>query len=239
MLIIKQDPFFPFLKHQKQHMKTTSLLTMAAVIVFLISCQSTEKEKNAMNSQTEKNRTVETIMNRRSIRSYLPEQIKPEQLDTILQCAINAPSALNKQPWEVRVIQNPELLEKINKGFVEYAAEKSLPGSASKAKEEGFSVFHGSPTLIVVAHDTLNSYSQVDCGLLGQNILLAAESMNIGTCVVGSLVAYFNTPEAKNSVISEFNFSENYQAIYTIAIGYKNEQPEAKSRERAKVRFIR
>lgn len=113
-----------------------------------------------------------------------------------------------------------------------------MKGSASKAQQEGFSVFHGAPTIIVVANDTTNHYSEVDCGLLGQNILLAAESMGIGTCVVGSVIAYMRTPEAKE-VIAQLNLPENFAPLYTISVGYPNEWPDAKPRDKAKVQVIK
>ncbi len=212
-----------------------SILITGFFFLALVSCRQPKEKTTNMEH---KNMTVENMMSRRSIRSYLPEQVKPEQLDTIIRCAVNAPSALNKQSWEIRIIQKPELLNEINEGFVNYAKGQSLPGSASRAQEPGFSVFHGAPTLIIVANDRENAYSPVDCGLLGQNILLSAESMDIGTCVVGSLKAYFDTPEAEKT-IAKLNLPEGYQALYTIALGYKNQRPEAKPREINKVQIIR
>jgi nitroreductase len=191
-----------------------------------------------MKTETNRNAVIETILSRRSIRSYGPEQISDAALETLLQCAVNAPSALNMQPWEIRVVQAPGLLKRINDCFVKYAEGKDLPGSASKAQTPGFSVFHGAPTLIIVAGDEANAYSPVDCGLLGQNILLAAESMDIGTCVIGSVVACLNTPEAA-SVVRELDFPAGYRILYAIATGYKNQRPDAKPRETGKVRIIR
>ncbi len=214
------------------------LIVSLLVLLVLPACKQEQKNTLEMEAKSTKSVVVENIMNRRSVRSYQKEQIKDEELDQIITCAINAPSALNKQSWEIRVIQNPEILKNINDGFIAYAKDKKLAGSASRAQESGFSVFHGAPTLIIVANDQNNAYSQVDCGLLGQNILLSAESMDIGTCVVGSAIAFLNTPEAK-SIIKQLNFPEGYKPLYTIAVGYKNERPEAKPRIQEKVQIIK
>lgn len=210
---------------------------LLTIVLLISSCQQQEKKETSMENK--KNEVVENILKRRSIRSYKPDLINQNQMDTILQCAINAPSALNKQSWEVRVIQNQELLKEINDGFINYAKEKNMPGSASRVNEPGFSVFHGAPVLIIVASEKDNFYSPIDCGLLGQNILLAAESMDIGTCVIGSLKAYFDTPEAQEKIIPRFELSEGYEVLYTISIGYKNEYPDAKPRDKAKAKIIR
>lgn len=216
------------------------LIYLAVALFFAVSaCQQPVKEdtqQQTTNLEGSKS-TIETILSRRSIRAYKSEQIKKGELDQIIACAINAPSALNKQPWEIRVIQNPELIKAINDGFVEFSKGKEMQGSASRVQEPGFSVFHGAPTVIVVAHDTKSSTSQVDCGLLGQNILLSAEAQGIGTCVVGGVIGFLSTPEA-GKLVSQLNLSEGYKPLYTITVGYKDQEPEAKPRDISKISVI-
>ncbi|SHG19690.1 Nitroreductase [Dysgonomonas macrotermitis] len=220
-------------------MRMKILAVLSISLLALVSCNQAAKEPQTEKTlETPKNVVVENILSRRSIRVYKPEQVAQAQLDTIIQCGINAPSALNKQSWEVRVIQNPELLAQINAKFVENAKGKSLPGSASKAQQEGFSVFHGAPTLIIVAKDKNNGASEVDCGLFAQNILLSAESMNIGTCVIGSVASVFNKPDAKD-LLKAINLPDTHEVIFGISVGYKNESPEAKNRDANKVQYIK
>ena len=215
------------------------LTVLSLSFLVFMSCSQPAKDTDTKKEpEVAKNVVVENIMNRRSIRKYKPEQVAQAQMDTIIQSGINAPSALNKQSWEVRVIQNPDLLNKINTAFVEDAKGKSLPGSASKAQEDGFSVFHGAPTLIIVAKDKSNSYSAVDCGLFAQNILLSAESMNIGTCVIGSVAGIFNKPQSKE-LREAINLPDTTEVIFGISVGYKNESPNAKPRNENKVEYIK
>lgn len=216
-------------------MKKSIFILPLLAAVFITSCETKQQEKMEVNK---KDVVVENIMNRRSIRSYKPEQIKDAELEQIIECGINAPSGLNKQSWEVRVIQDPELIAEINNGFVKYAAGLQMEGSASRSQQPGFSVFHGAPTVILVASDG-GQYSPVDCGLLGENILLAAESMGIGTCVVGGVIEYLNTQEAKDNIVPKFKLSKGYEPLYTIVMGYKNESPKAKPRDKSKVQYIK
>ena len=136
-------------------MKTTRL-ALAVLFMGFVACQSGQNQQPVNES---KNQTVESIMNRRSIRVYKPEQVKDEELKTIIECAINAPSASNRQSWEARVIQNPELLKAIEE---EHMKNSTRPP------------FFGAPTLIVVASEVDNNTSILDCGLFEQNITLAA-----------------------------------------------------------------
>lgn len=217
-------------------MRILTVLSLSCLI--FMSCNQPVKETMTTTASEHKNEVVEAIKNRRSIRSYKPEQIDQAQLDTIIDCGINAPSALNKQTWEVRVIQNADLLKRINDSFVEKAKGKDLKGSASRSQEPGFSVFHGAPTLIIVGREKNNSTSFVDCGLLAQNILLSAESMNIGTCTIGNMARILNDPDAKE-FLKEINMPDTHEVAFGIAVGYKNESPEAKPRDASKVQYIK
>jgi len=218
-------------------MKKIYLFPVFIFVVLLNSCsqESTIKDTERMNKQ---DLVYETIMNRRSIRAYKPEQVPQEKLDSIMQCAIYAPSALNRQSWEVRVVQNPELLSAMNNRFVDDAKGKSLKGSAARAQEPGFSVFHGAPTLIIVAHDKSNSYSLVDCGLLAENVLLSAESMDLGTCVIGNMAGLLNNPKNKD-LRDKLALPDTHDIAFGIALGYKNENPQAPERKTDRVKFIR
>ena len=216
-------------------MKKRYLYFVGAIFFAFASCTSNESKPQVME---QKNEVEKTIMSRRSIRAYKPEQVAQAQLDTIVQCAKNAPSALNRQSWEVRVIQSADLLARINNRFVENAKGKTLQGSAARAQEPGFNVFHGAPTLIVVAKDKNNPYSAVDCGLLAQNVLLSAESMDIGTCVIGNTASILNDPASKD-FLKEINLPDTHEVVFGIAVGYKNEHPDAKPRDAAKVQYIK
>lgn len=213
--------------------KVFILLTACALFV---ACDNQKKETTVEKEQ--KNEVVENILSRRSIRVYKPEQIKSEELDTILKCGMFAPSALNKQSWEVRVIQNADLLSRINATFVEKAKGKSLKGSASRAQEPGFSVFHNAPTLIVVAKTKDNPYSAVDCGLFAQNILLSAASLNIGTCVVGNTASILNDPDSKK-FLEEINMPDTHEVVFGITVGYPNESPVTPDRDEKKIQIIK
>ncbi len=208
----------------------------------MVSCNSNKTEAIEENSKCEqqcseqKNQVVECIMSRRSIRAYKPEQIKDEELKTILECAINAPSARNSQPWEVRVMQNKDAIENLNKEVIADMIEKR-PEAKERFADENASVFFHAPTLLVVAYDTTQYWGQSDCGMLVQNVLLAAESMNIGSCAVGCCREYINSPKAADFVKS-LNLPENYVVYLTVTLGYKDENPDAKPRDDKKVAYM-
>ncbi len=188
-------------------------------------------------SKSQKEAIVDNILTRRSIRKYKARQVSKEQIDTIMKCAIFAPSSLNKQPWEIRVIRKLEVLAEINNRFLKYAEGKTLLGSAAHYKEPGFSIFHNAPTLIVIARDKNNNNSSLDCGILLENILLSAHGMGLGSCPIGSLVSVLNLPENRD-LLKLLNIPEDYVVAINVALGYADEQPVAPQRYPDRVKII-
>jgi nitroreductase len=187
------------------------------VIALFSSCVE-QKEEQKVEIKSKSSVVYETIMSRRSIRSYKPEQVSKAQLDTILQCAIYAPSANNAQSWQVRVIQNQQLMDRI--------------------REINANFSYGAPSLIVVAKDKESGISSVDCGLLAENIVVIAEAMDLGTVILGSAKNVFNDPKAKD-IVEELDFPDTHEIIFAIAVGYKDKIPAtASERDASKAKLI-
>lgn len=212
-----------------------NIIVYLFVVSVLVGCDSKTTEQKETSDQQKSNAVVEAIMSRRSIRSYKPEQIKSEELDVILQCGINAPSARNIQPWSVRVVQSKEVLTKLNTDYINYT---KLQNPEFSNRVPDYDVLFGAPTFVLIAGDTSEMYAQNDCGMLAQNMLLAAESMQIGSCVLGGIIRFINSPQGQ-----EFRdmllLPENHRLFIGIVFGYKNETPDAKPRDASKVMKIK
>ncbi len=216
--------------------KIIDLLSLCSIgLILLAGCKQAPEPVYYNGSQ--KDAILNNILTRRSIRKFKEVQVGKSDIDTIMKCAIFAPSALNKQPWEVRVIQNSRLLEDINKRFLKFAEGKTLQGSAAKYKEPGFSIFHHAPTVIVIARDKSSEISYLDCGILLQNILLSAHALGLGTCPLGTLASVLNLP-ANQDILRAIHIPENYEVAINVALGYPDEIPVAPQRYPEKVKII-
>ena len=96
-------------------------------------------------SNAQENQVINTIMARRSIRKYKPQPVERKKMDVILRCGINAPNGQNKQSWEVRVVDNPALLEEMRE-----AIAKGHP-DMDPAMVKG--CMRGAPTMVFIARD--------------------------------------------------------------------------------------
>lgn len=182
------------------------------------------------------NEVLKVIRSRRSVRLYKQEQIKEAELQAILEAGIWAPSGHNGQPWHFTVIQNKELIDHMSQVCLEEMAAYPIEWIA-KMGRVGKHVLHHAPTVIVVSgkkEEFINP--MVDCAAAIENMLLAAESMDIGTCWIGLTRFFFDKPEE----VQKLNLPEGYEPFYTVTLGYK-ELPNGKGLDRkpGKVSYIR
>ena len=169
--------------------------------------------------QMEVNPVLSNIMARRSVRKYLDKPVEHEKLEVIVKCGINAPSGMNRQPWIIRVVEDQKLIANVNQAA-------------------GRSQFYGAPALICVC-TPVNGGGELDAGLLGENMMLAAQSMGLGTCCLGGPVRFLLSNEKCKFFLDRLDIPADYKLNYILAIGYPDEQPEAKPRDASKVKYIK
>ncbi|MGM9691190.1 MAG: nitroreductase family protein [Bacteroidaceae bacterium] len=207
-------------------MKT--LLTFALATLMFTSCNQ-PKEQNA-ETESSNDAVTELMMSRRSIRKYKDSLINKETLDEILKCGVNAPNGKNLQAYEIRVL-SPALIDSITSAVV-----KDNPQIGER---EGFkNIFVDAPCVLCIAYDTTYDMSQVDCGLLGENIILSAWSKGIGSCCLGSSARWIKDSPSAKPYLDKIGFSEGYELLYCIALGYPDETPEAKPRTMDKIKYM-
>ena len=180
----------------------------------------------------EVNPVLSSIMARRSIRKYLDKPVEHEKLEVIVKCGINAPSGMNRQPWVVRVVEDQKLIADATEVYKQENAEMV------KRDKDFKNMFRNAPNLICVCTPA-NGGGELDAGLLGENIMLAAQSMGLGTCCLGGPVRFLLSNEKCKFFLDSLDIPSDYKLNYIIAIGYPDEQPDAKPRDASKVKYIK
>ncbi len=201
------------------------LYTAIASLTVLSSCS------NQQDAKTKEMSFDDVVMTRRSIRQYQDRAVNHDTLEIIMKHGINAPNGKGIQAYEVRVIENPELVKEMSEAVVKDSPEI--------AKRPGFkNIFVNAPCVVFIASYNDYDLSQVDCGLLGENIMLSAWSMGIGSCCLGSSVRMLKGSESAQPYLERLGFSEGYDLLYCIALGYPDEEPGQKPRNAEKVRYV-
>jgi nitroreductase len=163
------------------------------------------------------NEVLKAIANRRSLRNYKDEQIKDEELNAILEAGLMAPTGHNDQPWYFTVIQNKALLKEISDGAKAGMKQTGVGWIVDLANNEKMNIFYNSQTAVIVCARKDAVTPLADACAAIENMLIAAESLQIGSCWVGFAKFYFTGPESYKRLY----IPDGYEMQYALVLGYK------------------
>ena len=208
---------------------------MKRFVLLIVLCLSALAGVWLVNEQQKKSGVVEAIEARRSIRIYKDTPVEREKLQLLAECGVKAPSAMNRQEWELRIVDSKEWIDGCSSAYLK-AVEGT--GKADYMKNApGFkNIFRNAPAVIFVAAPE-GVFAGENVGCLAQNIMLAATELGLGTCFLGSVQIMFAEP-AMAEYLASLGFSEGYHLRYALAVGYPDEQPDAKPRDMSKIKFV-
>lgn len=171
---------------------------------------------------------MEAIYARRAVRSYAPRQVEEATVRTLLRAATQAPSAMNLQPWVFAVIQDAARLarwsERAKAMMLEQAVrDPKTQHYAPMLRDPSFDIFYDAGTLVVIGAKERGAYTEADCWLAAQNLMLAACDAGLGSCCIGFAIPLLNTPELKR----ELGLPPAGIAVAPIVLGYPTAAPSA------------
>lgn len=165
-----------------------------------------------------KTETLQSLKERRSIRSYRPDQIKEEELQAVLEAGVYAPTGMGKQSPKIVVVQDQKLVKKLSE------MNRTIMGV-------DFDPFYGAPTVLIVFADSQIPTYVEDGSLVIGNLLLGAYAVGLGSCWIHRAKQMFETEEGK-ALMKQWGISETYVGIGNCILGYqKGDTPEAKERK--------
>lgn len=207
---------------------------MKRVVLLLALCVTALLSVWLITESQKKSGVIEAIEARRSVRAYKDTPVEHEKLELLAKCGVLAPSAMNRQEWEVRIVENKEWIDGATATYLK-AVEGT--GKADYMLTPTFkNIFRNAAAVIFVgAPDGVFSGENVGC--MAQNIMLAATELGLGTCFLGSVQMIFAEP-AMAEHLQSLGFSDGYKLRYALAVGYPDESPEAKPRDMSKIKFV-
>jgi nitroreductase len=147
----------------------------------------------------------EAIYGRRSTREYTAQAVDDASIRRLIEAAVQAPSAVNEQPWTFTVIRDAELLDQISRHAKAHMLATMAQGAHSDhfrslLEDAEFHIFYHAPLLILISASTQGPWITEDCALAAENLMLAAYAGGLGSCWIGFAQGYLNTPEGKEFV---------------------------------------
>ena len=152
------------------------------------------------------NETLRVLKERRSIRKFRPEQIKPEELDAILEAGTWAPTGMGAQSPVMVVVQDPEAIAYLSRMNAQIMGN---PGSDP---------FYGAPTVVVVLADGGRPTWLQDGSLVMGNLMNAAASLGVGSCWINQ--PYYLDQDAElRALLAPLGLSDEECICCSLALG--------------------
>ena len=164
------------------------------------------------------NDTLKTLTERRSVRSYKPDQIPEDVLEQILLAGEYAPSGMGMQSAVMVVVQDPETIRTLSRINAEIMGTDGDP-------------FYGAPTVVVVLADRRRGTCVEDGSLVMGNLMNAAFSLGVDSCWIHRARETYETEEGK-ALLKKWGLSEDYIGIGNCILGYSDQPlPQPKPRK--------
>jgi nitroreductase len=179
---------------------------------------------------------LEAIQARRSVRDYADRPVDRATVTALIQAAVLAPNAVNYQPWSFVIVQDSALLKSYSdraKALCRKIMDLSSlpPGLLTMLTDPAFNIFYNAGTLIIICAKPIGQHPDWDCCLAGQNLMLAAVGMGLGTCPIGFAWPLLGEPDVKQ----ELKIPPEFTSVLPIIIGYPTATPPAVPRNDAEI----
>jgi nitroreductase len=170
---------------------------------------------------------TEAIHGRRAVREYTSASVDQALLRRLIEAAIQAPSALNRQPWLFTIISDQHLLAEISEKSKAYLLATLSNGSLDQLRkmleDPDFHLFYHAPSLIVISASQAGApWAVEDCSLAAENLMLAAYASGLGTCWIGLAQAWLGTAKGKTALQLGH---DDAVPVAPIIVGYPKVQP--------------
>lgn len=172
--------------------------------------------------------TINDLLERRCVRKFKADQISDEELNTIIEAGLYAPSGMGRQPVTIVAVQDKETrdaLEKLNCKF-------GKPGMTTP--------FYGAPTVLVVLYNPDESpIAFYDGVLVMGNLMNAAHALDVDSCWIHRAKESFEDEEGK-ALLKKWGLPENLVGVGNCILGYRDcEYPKAAPRKEGRVVIVK
>ena len=182
------------------------------------------------------NEVLKVIAERYSCRDFKTEMPTDEMLNLIAEAAVQAPSGMNNQPWKVIVVKNEQLLKDIEDEGLYFLSQSEDKSAYERIMGRGGKLFYNAPCMIVVP--TPAGGAQLDCGIVCQNITLAAASLGLATVICGLTGCAFMTNRRTDEFNKRLGIPDGYGFCCSVLVGYPNTATKPHKPDKSKISFV-
>lgn len=158
------------------------------------------------------NEVLNNILTRRSIRDFSDKLISKENLETIIQAGIYAPSGQGRQTFKFIGVLNQEMIKRLA------SVIETVLG------RDGYN-FYNAKALVLISNEKGGKWSRDDNACALQNILLASHSLDIGSVWINQLLDICDN-DLVRPILDELEIPTNHEIYGLAALGYSLSEPK-------------
>jgi len=179
------------------------------------------------------------ITGRRAVREYTVQAVDERSIRAPIDAAVQAPSAVNQQPWTFTVVREQSMLAQISREAKSHMLANMPPNLQSdhfrsRLTDPDFKIFYHAPVLILISASAQGPWIVEDCTLAAANLMLAAHAGGLGTCWIGFAQSFLNTSDGKNIL----GVPPAWVPVAPIIVGYPKAPPHPVPRNEPQIRWV-
>jgi len=174
------------------------------------------------------NQTIQNIIARRSVKKYLDKEVPQELVEQVVKAGTYAPSGMNRQSPIILAVTNREMRDRLSRINLEIVIGRNLTTSSGHNDP-----FYGAPVVLVVLAKKESGTRIYDGSLVMENMMVAAQSLGLGSCWIHRAKETFETEEGQQ-ILRDLGIEEEYEGIGNCILGYADEdalKPQAPRKE--------
>ena len=182
------------------------------------------------------NETLKIIAARYSCRDFTGAALKDEEIKALVDAALAAPSGMNRQPWHIIIVNDKSLIDELDVEAMSILAAAKDKSGYERIKSRGGKVYYNAPCMVLVTSDD-SDFAPMDCGILSQNVALAATSLGLGSVICGMAGIPLSGPRG-DELKKRLKFPNGYRFAISILVGAAKSGKAPHELDKSKVTYI-
>ena len=183
------------------------------------------------------NETLKIITERYSCRDFTGEALKDAEVNALVEAALAAPSGMNRQPWHVIIVNDKSLIDELDVEAMRILAAAEDKSGYERIKSRGGKVYYNAPCMVLVTSDS-SDFAALDCGILSENVALAAASLGLGSVICGMAGIPLSGGPREEEFKKRLKFPDGYRFGIAVLVGAAKSGKEPHELDRGKVTYI-
>ncbi|MCQ2203548.1 MAG: nitroreductase [Bacteroidales bacterium] len=160
------------------------------------------------------NSTIRDIITRRSVKKYIDKPVPMEMVEAVVEAGKYAPTGMNMQSPIILAVTNKEMRDRLSAINLDIITGRNMKTSSGHSDP-----FYGAPVVLVVLARKDVGTHVYDGSLVMENMMIAANSLGLGSCWIHRAKETFETEEGK-AILKDLGIEGEYEGIGNCILGY-------------------